>query len=234
METNRSSRFRRAIRHLHPAHVARSFITQRTVARLADTYGLVYFGRVDPSEDEYKLVRGYTISPSQQDNHYTVGTLQGYDVRLVQRNTLALTLDKKEKRCHWLIVAIGLKTTRGLPHAYIGPLGMNDVFESAYTPLKKLAIGNTTVYPQKFTSNFAVYGRPGNVVDIERLFPPSVAIVLGDHFASMPFEVENNVLYVYSENDHPTTAVIERMLENAIWLAQNIDAITNADTIAQQ
>lgn len=229
METHTASKVRRAIRHMRPSHIVKTFLTKRAVQKVAGKYGLVYFGHVDPSEDGATIIRGHTVSPSQLDNHYTVGTIQGYDVAFIQRNSLRVKLDAKEQRCHWLIVSIQLKTHKALPHVYVGPIGEEQLFQSTYPQLKRLMLGNTAPFPQKFTANFCVYGRPSDVLDVEWLIPPSTCAVLADYFGSMSFEVEGSTLYIYNENKYPTGAVLDSMLENGIWLAKSIDMLAGTN-----
>lgn len=228
MEVSRKSRLHRTVRHLNPTHLVRTLLTKRIVQSVTGKYGLVYFGRVDHTEDGVAIVRGHTVSPSQIDNHYAVGTIQGYDVTFVQRNSLALMLDKTERRCHWLIVSIKLKAPSTVPHLYVGPSVGDSMFQASYTQLKPIHVGNTTEYPRKFADNFSVYARPSDVLNIEWLLPPSSCTVIGDYFSAMPFEIEDNTLYIYNENQHPTGEVIDRMLENGVWLAKTIDSLAGA------
>jgi hypothetical protein len=210
---------------MNPARIVRTLLTRRVIQKVTGKYGLVYFGRVDHNEDGVAIVRGHTVSPSQIDNHYSVGTIQGYDVTFVQRNSLVLMLDKTEQRCHWLIVSIKLKSSSMLPHVYVGPSGDDKMFQASYTQLKPLSLGNIMEYPHKFTDNYSVYGRPSDTLDVEWLLPPSSCTVIADYFSAMPFEVEDNTLYIYNENQHPTGAALDKMLENGVWLAKTIDAL---------
>lgn len=228
MKMSTQGKIQRAIRHARPSHVIKSLLTKRVIQKVINKYGLVYFGRVDFSEDEASIVRGHTVSPSQIDNHYCVGTIEGYDVAFVQRDTVALLLDNNYRRCHWLIVRIKLKSAATLPHIYVGPSGGDEVFQAAYTQLKPLTLGNTALYPSKFTDNFSVYGRPSHMLDVEWLLPPSACNTISEYFSAMPFEVEDNVLYVYNENEHPTGTVLDAMLENSMWLAKNLDALAGS------
>ncbi len=218
----------RSIRHMSPRHVVRSRLSERTVRHVADKYGLVYFGAVDQKADDFRPVRGFTVSHTQIDNLYTVGTVQGYDTVLVLRNDLVLTRGQLEKRCHWFIASVNLHTNTTLPHLYVGPQAANDLFEAAYMQLCPVSLGNTTEYPGKFISNYSVYSRPSDVIDIERLFPPSVAGTIASHFANMSFELVDNTVYVYSESKYPNEQLIDKMLQNAIWLAKIFDAISGA------
>lgn len=229
MEVSRKSVVKRTIRHLRPSHIVKSRLTKRLVQKIAVKYGLVYFGYVNRRDDEHKAVHGYTVSKSQIDNHYCVGTIQDYDVTFVQRNDLVLTLDRKEQRCHWLIASIDLKSRQTLPRLFVGPQAHSDILKASYAQLYQVNLGNTTDYPHKFVSNYLVYAKPQDVIDIERLFPPSAAEVVAGYFADMSFELEHNVLYIYNESPYPTAEKIDKMFENGIWLARYIDAITNAD-----
>lgn len=227
----KKSIIKRHIRHLSPRHMVRARLSAGTVRKLADKYGLVYFGAVDPHGDDYKLLRGFTVSRTQQDDFYTVGTLQNYDVSFVLRNDVVLTRDKKEQRCYWFIVAIRLHAESTLPHFYVGPQASNAIFEATYSQLKPMYLGNRAAYPQKFISNFSMYTRPSDVIEIEHIFPPAAAQVIESHFGDMSFEVEDNTVYVYSESKYPNQALIESMLQNAMWLAKTLDAVTNARNV---
>jgi len=196
--------------------------------RVANKYGLVYFGAVDQKSDDFKLVRGFTISRTQIDDFFTVGTVQDYDVSFVARNDLVLSRGRYEKRCHWFIVSVDIHCDATLPHFYVGPQAANDLFEAAYSQLRPVFLGNIAQYPPKFTSNYSVYSRPSDVIDIERIFPPTVAAVIVSHFGSMSFELEDNTVYVYSESKYPNEALIDKMMQNAIWLAKIFDAVSGA------
>lgn len=224
---------RRSIRHMSPQHLFRSQLTQRMVRRIADKYGLVYFGTVNQKTDDHKLVRGFTLSRTQIDDMYTVGTVQGYDTSFVARNDLVLTRGQYEKRCHWFIVSVDLHTALSLPHMYVGPQAANDLFEAAYSQLRPVFLGNTAQYPQKFVSNYSVYARPSDTIEIERLFPPTVANVIVSHFGAMSFELQDNTVYVYSESKYPNEALVDKMMQNAVWLAKIFDTVSSARKILE-
>lgn len=228
MTVSRHSLIKRSVRHLSPRHIIRHRLTKRAVQRVADKYGLIYFGAVDAKVDDHKLVRGFTTSHTQIDTLYTVGTIQGYDVSFVARNDLIVTRNQHEKRCHWFIVAVDVQPMLPLPHFYIGPQTANDVFEAAYTQLHPISIGNSAVYPDKFTHNFSVYARPGDTIGVERLFPPAVAGAVVSHFGSMSIEVCDNSVYIYSESRYPNQALVDKMVENAVWFAKILSAVSNA------
>ena len=106
-------------------HIARNSLhnlgdaaTKRAIKQFTTKYHFVYFGHVDPREDEYELVRGITVSTTHTDNHYTVGSYNSHDIILVERrNTLSFP-GKQDSTYRWLIMQIDLKRT-GLPHVFI-------------------------------------------------------------------------------------------------------------------
>lgn len=228
MKARKSSIIKRNIRHLSPRHIIKARLSARTVQKVADKYGLVYFGYVNHKTDDHKLLRGFTLSQTQIDDHYSVGTVQGYTTAFCARNDVVETKHKTEKRCHWFIVAVDLHVTATLPHFYVGPIAGNELFESTFAQLHKIDLGNTAEYPHKFISNYDVYSRPSDVIDLEKLFPPAVAGVIVSHFDTMSFELEDNVVYIYSESKYPTEALVDKMLQNGIWLAKIFDAVSGA------
>jgi hypothetical protein len=229
MEVGKKSIIKRTIRHLRPSHIVKTRLTRRVVQKVAEKYGLVYFGYVNHKDDDHKSVRGYTVSKTQIDNHYSVGTIQDYDVTFVQRNDVVLDLNRNEVRCHWLIASIDLKSRRALPNFFVGPQAHSDILRALYSQFHQISLGNTTQYPHKFIANYFVYAKPQDVINIEWIFPPSAAEIVTGYFADMSFELEKNVLHIYNENPYPTAEKIDKMFENGIWLARYIDAITNAD-----
>lgn len=224
VRNRRILRIKRAFRHMTPRHIVRSQITSRAVRRFADTLGLVYFGSVDQRDDEHRLVRGHTVSATHRDDNYCVGSVHGYDVVLVSRNDVITTKSHHQQRCHWLICAVDLHSKKDVPHLYIGHLSREDAFAASYEQLRHVEVGATASYPHQFISNYNVYCMPGSLVDVESIITPQIAEVIAVHFGGMSVEIENNTLYGYIENEHPRAPLLERIVSNAIWLAESIDS----------
>ncbi len=227
----RNGRFKRvakrALRHMTPMHMARTQVTRRTFQDVADKLGFVYFGYVNQNDDEHRLVRGHTVSPTHIDDHYCVGTLKGYDILLLLRNDVIRTARSKEERCHWLIVTIDLHTVRDIPHLYIGHKSRDSVFRAAFERLHTLDVGAYASYPANFLKQYNVFGRPTHALTIESIITPSVADVITAHFSQASFEIEDNTLFLYIESKRPSEALIEKMIANGVWLAEAIDAQQN-------
>ncbi len=218
-------RFKRALRHSRPSHLVRKRLQRGAIESFADKVGLVYFGFVDQRDDDHRLVRGHTVSATHQDNHYCIGTVRGYDVMLVLRNDVVRLKNGKDKRCHWQIITVDLHTKVDVPHCYIGHNSRDDEFAAAYSQLHPLAIGGLGAYPHAFSSNYTIYGAATNALQIERTIPPQIAEVMATHFAGVSVELEDNMVYLYTESVRPNETQLDKMLGNALWLAEAIDTL---------
>ncbi len=222
--SKRSRVVRRAIRHMMPRHIVHSSLTRRVVQRVASRLGFVYFGYVNQRDDEHKLVRGHTVSATHIDNHYCIGTMSGYDATIVTRNDVIVTRKGKEQRVHWLIVTFDLHTRYSVPHLYIGHRSREDAFGASYQSLRQLMVGALGQYPPKFVDQYTIYASPSRALDVEQIITPQCAAVITGRFRDASVEVEDNIVYLYIESQRPNETLIEKMLENGLWLAQVIDA----------
>lgn len=219
-------RLRRTLRHMTPAHITKASIAKRTIQKFADKVGLVYFGYVDQRDDDHRLVRGHTVSQTHVDSNYCVGTVRGYDVALVLRNDVIRSrASHNGVRCHWLIYTIDLHTKRDIPHMYIGHRSRDFAFAASFEQLYPLAIGGTEPYPHAFLHDYTVYGIATHTIDIEHTITPYMATVIVERFHGVSFEIQENTLYLYVENERPTETQLETMLSNGLWLAEAIDVI---------
>lgn len=218
-------RAKRALRHMAPSHVVWTRVTKRTIMRFAEKVGLMYFGYVDQRNDDHRLIRGHTVSATHQDNHYCIGSFKGYDVMMVLRNDVVEVshAQKREQRCHWLILTIDLHTRYDVPHCYIGHHDRDHAFRAYFEPLSPLALGSLHTYSHRFLSDYSVYAKATHAIEIERIISPDVSAVIAEYFASASIEIEDGTLYLYIESQRPTEALLEKMLSNGVWLAESID-----------
>lgn len=222
-------RAKRALRHMTPTHMVFSRITKQTIMKFADKTGLVYFGYVDQRRDEHRLVRGHTVSATHVDNHYCIGSLRGYDITLVARNDVVkMRGTDKQQRCHWLIVTVDLHTKEDVPHVYIGHHSRTAAFLASYEQLESLSGGIHDSKPTEFTSSYTIFGHHDRLMDINRIITSEVSQVITSHFKQASIEIEDNTIYLYIESQHPSEALLEKMLSNGLWLAQSIDVLLTA------
>lgn len=208
----------------------RVFATQkhrRAIMGFAEKLGLVYFGTVNSADDEHRIIRGLTTSPHYRDDHYTIGTYDGYDLAFVERSG-AMKLPKgKPERQQWLVLAIDLRATRELPHVFIGKRSHSQAFYlqfmTKFSYMSSLALTTHDKYDERFLANYAVYGRIVESDAIRQLFDPTLTKAIIDHFHELTVELSDGTLYLYAENTVPTPLLLETMLRYGIWLAQVID-----------
>ena len=216
-----------ALKTLVPAKVIQSSLHKRVFTQFADKYGLVYFGYVDQRSDEHRLVRGLTVSGSYRDNHYCIGSFGGYDITLVERSDTLHFPGKPSKNHTWIIMEFDLHTSEDLLHLFVGLHTHSDAFYShlftKFSHLTKVPLASYGGYDPQFLQRYAVYSSPSQFESAHQFISPDMAKIISEHFGSLTFEIVENCLYVYTEHQHPTSQLLEKMLKNGMWLAKIID-----------
>jgi len=197
--------------------------TKKIIHDFAETAGMVYFGYVSQRDDEHHILRGMTVSTKHHDDHYCIGTYDGYDVVFVERSdTLA-----SGKKHRWHILEFDLHTTADLPHAFIGSgkhgNGFHELLNLKYPQLQPIHLGATAEYPAEFTRKFNVYTTPAHAIGFELLLHSDIAKIMASHFEGLVIELTEQALYVYSEKTHVSSDLLMTMLKNGAWLANQID-----------
>jgi hypothetical protein len=221
-------RSKQAVQRFMPAKVIQSRLHRSIFKHFADMIGLVYFGYVDQRNDDHKLVRGFTVSAKHRDNHYCIGSFEGYDVTLVERSDTVRHPERGSRSHQWTILAVDLRTSVDLPHVFIGLRTQSESFYAhLFTKFSKLSLtplGIIAPHDPQFVNRYAVYTEPTQTVAVEYIFTPAITKVIADRFGSLTIELSEGCLYVYAEHQRPTTAHLERMLQYGIWLAKSIDS----------
>jgi hypothetical protein len=106
---------------------------------------------------------------------------------------------------------------------YVGHRSRDAAFADSYGQLYPLAVGSLGGYPHQFVSEYTIYGKATNAIEIEQTITPQLAMVIGSHFAGTSIEIEDNSIYLYIESERPDEALLEKMLSNGLWLAEQID-----------
>ena len=232
-----AGKFHQHLKHvgaaLHPAKITRRLETRKLIQDFADSHGLVYFGSVDHRSDDHRLVRGMTTSAHQEDKDYCIGSYNGYDIVFTRR----IVKSSSDKVLHnWLIIQIDLKTQHEMPHMLIGPhIGANghyDRITSALPALQPIVLGSFGVIDRSFTSSYTVYTKPARGIDAQRIVSPEIAGLIGQHFPPLAIEIWDGCTFIYSTEKHPSDKLLDVMLQNGVWLAQQIDA--RADQLREE
>lgn len=207
----------------------RNFIRSSAVTRrFAERYDLVYFGTVG-RDDESRLVKGITVSNTQRDSHYLVGTAYGRDIIFLQRSdTIHSSTHKKRENYTWNILAIDLKPSMHLPPVYIEGRSRHERGFYEALAMKKREFGELPLnflsdYDPMFPSKYIVRLSAAATLELPVLLTHERAAVMAHHFSSFDFEWHDDAVYVYFLSSRPTLTQIERMLKAGVWLADEFD-----------
>jgi len=212
-----------SMRTFVPAKVIQSRLHKHVFMTFAEKVGLVYFGYVNQRSDDHRLVRGLTVSANHRDNHYCIGTFKTYDITVVERTDTVSFPGKPNKNHDWIIMAIDLHTQRDLPHVFLGLHSYSEAFYAQlftkFTHFIKLPSGQ---YDPAFIHRYDIYSQPDKMLETQQLFTQHTTQLIAEYFGGLMIELAENCLYVYAEH-RPTEALLERMLQYGVWLAQSID-----------
>ena len=205
-----------------------SRLRKRAIIRFTEKVGFVYFGSVDQHHDDHHIVRGLTVSSSHRDNHYSVGSFDGYDVSLVDRLDTIESLSGDLKTHNWLIFEIDLHRSADVPHIFLGAhTHKNSSYAKLFTAfpaLQPVPLGTFEKYSEEFTKRYSLFASLSHFIEVERYFTTEITRTIAAHFWPLAIEVSEGVLYVYADNQTITTHLLETMLKNGLWLADQIDS----------
>lgn len=219
---------KRISQHFSPRRVVHRRRVKGIVQEFAEKFGLVYFGGISRDDDEYRIVRGLTVSNQHADLHYCIGTYEGYDVSFVERTDMLKRAGSSHAKVHkWHILEFDLLTAKGLPHMFVGMHTHSESFYlqlfNKFPHLRSLTLGALGQHKPEFLHKYKVYASPSDVLDVETLLTPLVTEMVSKHFGNLAIEISDSSLFIYSENGHLSLSLLEAMLKNGIWLANHID-----------
>jgi hypothetical protein len=208
-------------------HRLRNRTNNRIFSNFANRVGLVYFGFVNQHKDEHKIIRGLTLSPTITDNNYCVGTVDNYNVSVVDRSDYLTEPDGKDSLNNWIIFTFDLHSSTAIPHFFIGAKNQSlqpyhSLF-STFPNMKKVNLDIFDKYSADFSSRFDVYSRPAKSIEIQIIISVKLSDVLAAHFWPICIEQHNNVLYLYLSKESVSTHILDNMLKNGLWLASQLD-----------
>ena len=210
--------------------IRNSLTTRRrkaAILKFAKTFSFVYFGHVDQHDDEHHIIRGLTVSSSHQDDHYSVGSYDGYDVSLVDRYDIIATPNKKIRTHQWIIIEIDLQNGKDIPHVFLGSHTHTDTsYANLFTlvnSLQPVPLGTFAVHSEEFIRRYSLFASPTQFIEVERLFTTAVTRTIAAHFWPLAAEVYEGALYIYTDNKTISSDLLSTMLKNGTWLARKLD-----------
>lgn len=192
---------------------------QRTKSFRAVTQklGLVYFGAVDQHSDDHDVVRGLTASVSHKDRHFSVGTHDGYDIALV---------DRQDKNSRWCALRVSLHQPSQLPHFFVLPKNREAGFRERIVGSRSLQPVEsflTFQQPAEFMSRYALLGLPQQGHILAEVITSQLLHAIAAHFWPHAIECHEGQLYVYITEHRLDETVVLSALQSALWLASLLD-----------
>jgi hypothetical protein len=207
-----------ATHHFKPSTIRDARKKRGIYQHFTEQNGFVYFGYVDHADDDHNVVRGLTATSTRKDAHYSVGTQNGYDLAFVERKIRSHT---------WTVLDITLKNAADFPHIFIGSGHHSERFYAhlffKFRHLRQVPVGTYEIYDPQFLTNYRMFSSPSSFLDTERIFSARLARVIGSHFRPLAIEIAHGHLYIYADNQRVTQSLLQTMLQNGLWLAEELD-----------
>jgi hypothetical protein len=193
---------------------------------VCEEYGLVYFGSVNQHHDEHEMVRGVTLSPNHQDHHYSVGSIHGNDVILVERSDIVSFPGKHSEQYTWLILQIDLRNV-DMPHTFVDAHHHDEAFyDNLFAKFARLTHVDKSLftdYDPLFLQRFTVYATPDGADLIPAYLTFDTASTLAHHFGHFDLEWFQDRLLIYSTGRPATKHLVENMIRAGVWLAGELN-----------
>lgn len=221
-------RTRLLLASLSPLKLLEQVSSRKVFRKFADTYDLVYFGHVSAQDDEHRIVHGVTTSAKHHDSHYCVGTIQGHDVILLEReDELQLVSDTYPHKYRWIILQVDLHGRHDLSHVFIDGKHHNDTFYrtlfAKFSRLLKVDRNTLAQYDELFVERFTVYTPPDNIDRFPSLLSNDAAATLAHHFGHFDIEWSQDQVLIYSTGRPASKHLLEHMLKCGIYLARELE-----------
>lgn len=197
------------------------------IEKFSEKYGLKYKGYVNQHTDQDSVIRGFSVSASHEDNHYTFGVINNRNVALVDRVDAIWKDDGQTIKHNWLIMSFRLKTSRDVPHIFIQANNHeSDAYHTFFTSFSAMGIvelGTLENYDHEFTSRFKVYAKSTHHIEVQKLLPNKITRVIAAHFWPLSVEVCDGYVYLYADNKQVTQNLLDSMVKCGVWLADHLD-----------
>lgn len=185
----------------------------------------VFFGNLS-KDDNYIPIHGITASVSHKDRNFSVGSLNGYDVRLINRED-KYQIDSKKKEVYQLIIEISLKKYDCKNPTLLLARGHDIIYKNLVTKMSSHHPVNsyeTSDEINEFHSRYQVYSHTYTDLPFDSWLDTSTQQVLATHSWPFSFEIDDrDKLYVYVTGKL-TTANVDRALKIGVWLADKLDS----------
>ena len=194
------------------------------IRRVAKHLGLVYFGALN-HDDEHEVIRGITVSISHRDSHYVIGSFDGYDVSIVDRDDTVMSAGIARHH-RWAIIQVALKHTPLASDIVLLPHDNAHYYTHAFAGLRHLQPVDALVaesYSAEFLRRYKIMAPSHQAVEVNRIITPPLADLAGIKLWPHAVELKEKKLLVYITEDRLNETVLRVAIESALWLADSLD-----------
>lgn len=200
--------------------------TSRILKTFSKKIGLAYLGVMDQHTDEYDAIRGFTASISHRDTHYSVGTYDDVNIRLVHR----FDTQKKSGKTvaeGWVLFEFEL-TAQDLPHVFFIPTGKTDIsYERVYAANIHMQPLNSALQPLKHSPSihgrYQIVSRATHTRSVEALLTSPVIFGIGEKLWPRGIEIQKNKLYIYMSESSVSMGSLETACLAGLWLVKELN-----------
>lgn len=218
---------KRITRRLRPQSALGRHSGQKVFREFADRVGLVYFGYVSQRDDEHRLIRGVTLSPTARDNHYCIGSHNKYDIMAAERSDTIRRLPRASEAYRWLVMVFDFHAQVDIPRIFIVPRSFSSILSKDILPLyptvAALPAGYLGRYDEVFIRDFTVYGSVASAPQIGALLTSGMMQYIAVNMKQSALEIADNALYVYTEGSRLTRQRLEATLQSGVRVANMLD-----------
>jgi hypothetical protein len=184
----------------------------------------VYFGSLS-HEDDHEVIRGITVSISHKDGHYAIGSCDGYDISMIDRDDTHLDNGKVGHR-RWAIIQVTLKRLSGVVEALLIPHDNAHRYDASYgaqrhiQPIDQLVSNH---YSAEFINRYQLLAPSHQSADVNAAFTPALADIAALKLWPHAVELRDQKLLIYITEDRLNETVLRVAIESALWLADSLD-----------
>lgn len=194
------------------------------IRKVAKKLGLVYFGSLS-HKDDHDVIRGITVSTSHKDGHYTIGSFDGYDISLIDRDDTYLDNGKVRHR-RWTIIQVTLKRLNGVVEALLLPHDNAHRYDASYAAQRHIQSIEQLVsnhYSAEFLNRYQLLAPSHQSADINAVLTPALADITALKLWPHAVELRHQKLLIYITEDRLNETVLRVAIESALWLADSLD-----------
>ena len=208
-----------------PLSFGRELATKKVIKQFVHKYDLTYLGGVNQHQAADELVRGITVSSSHVDRHFCIGTVEGFDLSLVERRNTITFPDRPPQTYRWVIMQVDLRRD-DLPQLFIDAYHHDeDFYATLFMKFANFTLASALFVESDplFAKSFRVFTPADKFDETEEMLGHEVTSMLAHHFRQFDYEISGDRLLIYSNNPVVSFHTLQEMLKVGTWLAARLN-----------